>query len=179
MGILRKIFGKDTTTDVLEILAAQHREVDELIEMLLNGEGDRQALFTELANNLAAHATVEEKVFYPAIMAKETKDMLHESVEEHLAIRRLLADLITQNLDNESFKAKLHVLKEQVDHHAHKEEEDELFPKVKDAFSSDERAAIGNELLVMFTELMATNPYQNVPAETAAAAQLDPPAPAR
>jgi hemerythrin superfamily protein len=179
MGILRKIFGKDTTTDVLEILTAQHREVDELLEMLLKGEGDRQALFTELANNLAAHATVEEKVFYPAIMAKETKDMLNESLEEHLAIRRLLSDLITMKLDDEGYKAKLHVLKEQVDHHAHNEEEDELFPKVKDMFSSDERAAIGNELLVMFTELMQTNPYQNVPSETAAAAELEPPAPAR
>lgn len=180
MGILRKIFGKDTTTDVLEILISQHREVDELMELLLKGEGDRQALFTELANNLAAHATVEEEVFYPAIMAKETKDMLNESLEEHLAIRRLLSDLITMKLDDEGYKAKLHVLKEQVDHHAHKEEEDELFPKVKDMFSSDERAAIGNELLVMFTELMATHPYKNVPSETAAAAELEqPPASAR
>lgn len=179
MGILRKIFGKDTTTDVLEILIAQHREVDELLELLLNGEGDRKALFTELANQLAAHATVEEKVFYPAIMAKETKDMLNESLEEHLAIRRLLSDLITMKLDDEGYKAKLHVLKEQVAHHTHKEEEDELFPRVKDMFSADERAAIGNELLVMFTELMQTNPYQNVPSETAAAAELEPPDPAR
>ncbi|MBA3458263.1 MAG: hemerythrin domain-containing protein [Deltaproteobacteria bacterium] len=175
MGILRKIFGKDTTTDVLEILEAQHREVDELIELIEKGEGDRRALFTELANNLAAHATVEEKVFYPAIMAKETNDMLQESVEEHLAIRRLLADLITMKLDADGFKAKLHVLKEQVDHHAHKEEEDELFPKVRSMFSSDERAAIGNELLVMFHELMQAQPYKNVPSETAAAAELAPP----
>lgn len=175
MGILRKIFGKDTTTDVLEILEAQHREVDELIELLEKGEGDRRALFTELANNLAAHATVEEKVFYPAIMAKETNDMLQESVEEHLVIRRLLSDLITMKLDADGFKAKLHVLKEQVDHHAHKEEEDELFPKVRSMFSSDERAAIGNELLVMFQELMQAQPYKNVPSETGAAAELAPP----
>lgn len=179
MGILRKIFGKDTTTDVLEILTAQHKEVDELMEMLESGDGDRKALFTELANNLAAHAAAEEKVFYPAIMAKEIKDMLHEAVEEHLAIKRILADLLTMKLDTEGFKAKLHVLKEQVSHHAHKEEEDELFPKVKDVFSSDERAAIGNEYLVMFTELMATNAYLNLPAETTAAAELDPPARAR
>lgn len=179
MGILRKIFGKDTTTDVIEILEAQHKEVDELIELLMKGEGDRTALVTELANNLAAHVIGEEKVFYPAIMAKETKDMLNESVEEHLAIRRLLSDLITMKLDNEGFKAKLHVLKEQVQHHAHKEEEKELFPKVKDLFSSDERAAIGNDYLVMFTELMATNPYKNIPAETKAAVELDPPHSAR
>lgn len=172
MGILRRLFGKDTTTDVLELLTAQHEEVDMLFEKIEKGEGNRRALFNELADKLAAHATVEEKIFYPAVMAKKTNQLLHESVEEHLAIKRVLADLIEMRLDEDTFKAKLSVLKEHVSHHAHKEEEQKLFPEVKSMFTSDELAAIGNEVLVMFEELMESSPSKNVPAETQMAAEL-------
>lgn len=172
MGILRKLFGKDTTTDVLELLAAQHKEVDELIAKLEHGSGPRRGLLIQLADRLAAHATVEEKLFYPAVMAKRTQDQLHEAVEEHLSIKRLLADMIDMRLDDYMFEAKLQVLKEQVRHHAHQEEEGELFPAVKELLSADERAALGNELLVMFEELMQGHPSQQVPRETAQAAKL-------
>ena len=168
------MFGPDTTTDVVELLESQHKEVDTLFERIEKGEGDRGALFTELADKLAAHATVEEKVFYPAVMARETNDLLKEAVEEHLSIKRLLADLIGLDPKDDEFDAKLKVLKEQVTHHAHKEEEDKLFPIVRDMFSSDERAALGNEVLAMFEELMQSHPYKNVPSEIDAAAQLPP-----
>ena len=159
-------------TDVLEILATQHAEVDMLIEKIEKRDGNRRVLFTELADKLAAHATIEEKIFYPAVMARETDDMLHEAVEEHLALKRILADMIAMRVDDEEFEAKLSVLKEQVTHHAHKEEEAKLFPKVKRMLSADELAALGNEVLVMFEDLMKSHPYKNVPAETDAAAEL-------
>lgn len=174
MGILRKLFGATTSTNVLELLAEQHAEVDALFERIEEGEGNRQALLAELADKLAAHATVEEKIFYPAVMAAETRSLLHESVEEHLGIKRELADLITMRLSEEQFVAKLKVLKEYVSHHAHKEEEAKLFPEVEDLFDADQLAAIGNEVLVMYEELIATSPAQNVPQETAAAAPLPP-----
>lgn len=175
MGILRTLFNKDTTTDVLELLEAQHREVDDLFARIEQGQGDRREVFLELADKLAAHATVEEKVFYPAVMARNTNGLLHESVEEHLAIKRVLADLIEMKLDDDSFKAKIAVLKESVSHHAHREEETKLFPLVRAAFSADERAALGGELLAMFEQLMEQgHPYRNVPAETAMAAELPP-----
>ena len=37
-----------------------------------------------------------------------------------------------------------------------------------------ERAGLGNEVLVMFEELLKTHPRDNVPAETAKAARLAP-----
>ena len=172
MGILSKLFGKDTTTDVLELLAMQHAEVDALFERLEKNDGDRRALVTELADKLAAHATAEEKLFYPAVLAKQTEDQLHEAVEEHLSIKRLLVDLVALSPNDDQFDAKLKVIKEQVAHHAHKEEEGKLFPRVKSLLSADERAALGNEVLCMFEELMQAHPYKNLPAETDAAAKL-------
>jgi hemerythrin superfamily protein len=174
MGIIRRILGQETTSDVLDVLESHHDRIDELFEEIEKGER-RSGAFTELADLLAAHATVEEKIFYPAVMAKDTTDQLHESVEEHLGIKRLLADLIVSQVDQATFKAKIHVLKEQVTHHAHKEEEAKLFPKVKSMLSADERAALGNQVLVMFEDLIVAHPMQNVPGETTKAAPLPAP----
>jgi hypothetical protein len=160
------------TTNVLDLLTSQHNEVDVLFEKLERGQGDRSALFVELADKLAAHATVEEKIFYPGVMAQPTNDMLHEAVEEHLEIKRVLADLITMKLDSDEFNAKLSVLKENVSHHAHEEEEAKLFPLLRSAMSVDQLAALGNDVLAMFEELLSKHPYKNVPSETSKAAPL-------
>jgi hemerythrin superfamily protein len=174
MGIIDRIFSGSTETDVVELLTSHHSALDALFEKLEKGEGDANAHFADLANILAAHSAAEEKIFYPAVMAKDTNSLLHESVEEHLAIKRLLADMLTMKLDSDSWKAKLNVLKENVSHHAHHEEEKKLFPLVRKMFVADQRAAIGNEVLVMFVELMDGNPSSRVPSETAAAAPLPP-----
>src|SRR6185295_7836883 len=102
-------------------------------------------------------------------MAKETEDLLHESVEEHLAVKRLLADMLDLDLDDdedkEEFDAKLSVLEEQVTHHAREEEEAKLFPKLRRLLDADERAALGNEVLAMFEELITHEPRRHVPEE--------------
>jgi hypothetical protein len=160
--------------DVLDILQSQHNEVDELFEKLESGKGDRAELFHELANKLAAHATVEEKIFYPAAMSDDTMEMLHESVEEHLAMKRVLADLLDLDpeTDEDEFDAKLKVLQEEVSHHAHEEEEGKLFPILRKQMSADERAGLGNEVLSMFEQLMTEEPADNLPLETDQAAPL-------
>lgn len=162
--------------DVLELLESQHKEVDDLMERLENGEGDREALFAELADKLAAHAAVEEKIFYPAAMDAQTDELLHEAVEEHLAVKRVLADMLELDPadDEEEFDAKLSVLKEQVSHHAHSEEEAKLFPILRTTMSEDDRAALGNEVLAMFESLIVRAPRRQVPSETDEAAPLPP-----
>ena len=153
---------------VLELLESQHTEVDELIEQLEQGTGDRAALFGELADKLAAHSTVEEKIFYPAVMQSKTSALLHESVEEHLAMKRVLADMLDldPNAHGDEFNEQLASLKEKVTHHAHEEEEGKLFPIVRSSMSEDELAGLGNEVLVMFEALMQEEPRHNVPEET-------------
>jgi hypothetical protein len=163
--------------DVLDLLAEQHKEVDELFEAIENGNGNKKSLFIQLADKLAAHATIEERIFYPAVMAKDTEEILHESVEEHLAIKRVLADLLDLDpvANGDEFDAKMSVLKEQVSHHAHEEEEKELFPKLRKRMSADELAALGNECVAMFEAVIEKEPRRNVPAETAEAAALPSP----
>jgi iron-sulfur cluster repair protein YtfE (RIC family) len=162
--------------DILTVLTEQHEQVDELFAQLESGKGDRTALFAELADKLAAHAASEEKVFYPAVMRKETSELLHESVEEHLAIKRVLADMLEldPDSDKDEFDAKLSVVKEQVSHHAHEEEEDKLFPILRKAMSKVERADLASQYLAMFETLVEEEPRRNVPGETTEAAPLPP-----
>jgi hemerythrin superfamily protein len=162
------------TVNVLDLLTTQHSEVDQLIAQLEKGTGDRSAVFRQLADKLAAHTTVEEKIFYPAVMLRQTSDLLHESVEEHLAIKRVLADMLKLDLDaeRETFDAKLAVLKEEVSYHAHEQEESELFPIVRKTMDEDELAALGNDVLAMFETLMEQEPRRLVPKETDQAAPL-------
>ena len=163
---------KPSTIDVTTLLTSQHDEVDALFAKLESHKGDRRALVIELADKLAAHAAIEEKLFYPGVMSKRTSDMLHESVEEHLEIKRIVADLVTMTLDADALDAKLSVLKENVSHHAREEEEAKLFPIVRAELSADELAALGNECLALFEKLMQGHPSSNVPAETKQAARL-------
>jgi len=165
---------KQTTTllNALDLLSDQHNHLDGLFEQVEADEGGRMAAFFELADTFAAHATIEEKLFYPRVMSDETSEILHKSVEEHLAIRRVLADMLTMDLQDCDFAAKLAVLKEEVSHHAHEVEEQELFPMLRETMDEDELAALGNELLVMFEDLMKSSPRKQVPAETREAAPL-------
>jgi hemerythrin superfamily protein len=166
---------RTASVDILELLQSQHSEVDALIEQLEQRKGDLRAAFGELADKLAAHATVEERIFYPQSMSSETSELLHESVEEHLAIKRVLADMLTMELSSEEFAAKLSVLKEAVSHHAHEEEEGKLFPMLRTLLDADQRAALGNEVLALFEQLLPKHPAKNIPTEITEAAPLPAP----
>jgi hypothetical protein len=105
-------------------------------------------------------------------MSEQTEELLRESVEEHLAVKRVLADLLTEDLDDEEFSAKLSVLKETVSHHAHDEEEQKLFPILRKQLTADELAGLGNDVLALFETLMQSEPRMQVPEETDEAAPL-------
>lgn len=164
----------DTTTNALELLRSQHQEVEALIEEIENTDSpeDKEALFVLLADNLAAHAMIEEKMFYPALMIPRTRESLIEATEEHLEVKRLIADMMALDVEDEHFTAKLTVLKEDIRHHVHDEEEPKLFKEAQKLMSDDELAALGNEMLAMFEMLLEREPRKQVPAETAEAAEI-------
>ena len=162
-----------TPGTALELLTSQHDEVDELIEAIESSDDDEKAeIFAELADKLAAHSATEEKLFYPWVHTRQTEALVLEAAEEHLAIKRVLADLVEMSVDDPQFDAKLAVMKEQIRHHARDEEEDELFPKVRRLASREELEALGAEMLAFFEEQVATEPRTRVKDETAEAARV-------
>jgi hypothetical protein len=162
--------------DAIELLKRQHRFVEELfdqIEQEGEDEEEKVELVQELADNLAAHAAIEERIFYPAAYGDNTRDLLEEAVEEHLALKRVIADLVQMGPSDDYFDAKIAVLKEQVAHHV-EEEEKELFPKVRRELSASHLEAMAVEMETLFDEMMSDDPSAYVPEEIERAAPLRP-----
>ncbi|HEX2571358.1 MAG TPA: hemerythrin domain-containing protein [Polyangia bacterium] len=159
--------------NAIDLLKRQHEEVRQLFEELeqTTDEDEKQALFQELADNLAAHATIEERIFYPAAYAKKTRELLTEAVEEHLAMKRLIADLLGMLPEHENFEAKIKVLKEQVEHHV-EEEEGKLFKAARQELGTEELKKLGAEMNELFDEEMEGEPSEAVPDQTDEAAPL-------
>jgi len=149
--------------DAIEMLEEQHRDVEDLFDELESAEAaDKQDLFDELADQLAVHAAIEEMHFYPAVRAARTEEILLESLEEHLTIKRMLRELLQLDPRNEDFPAKVKVLKEQVEHHV-KEEEDELFPKVRKVLDRKQLVALAEDMSVTQENLLdAGEPRERV-----------------
>jgi len=156
--------------DAIELLESQHREVEKLFEKF-EAAGDkarktRESLCRQISDKLAVHAEIEEKLFYPESRNEDTEELLRESVEEHLAVKRILADLMETEVADEQFDARMKVLKEQVEHHV-EEEEGELFPKVRKALTEDELSDLGSRMEELAEEVLAQgSPSKDIPGQT-------------
>lgn len=159
--------------DATKLLKSQHSEVKTLFAKFESARGanQKQALFDQIADALAAHCTIEEKIFYPSVYVGPLKDELEEAVEEHLAAKRVIADLLAMKPDDDQFDAKMTVLREAIEHHV-EEEEGEMFPKVQKNFGAEELSAMGDQMKALFEQLQEGEPRKNVPAETGMAAPL-------
>jgi hemerythrin superfamily protein len=157
----------------IDMLESQHREVEDLFEEFEEAKGKKKlAIFQQIADKLAVHAAIEEKHFYPAAKSKDTEDMLTEAAEEHLSVKRLIADLLALDTVDETFDAKIKVLQEQVEHHV-EEEEDELFPKVQKMLDDTALEALEQEMTATQEQLLSEgNPRDQVPGETDQAAPI-------
>jgi hemerythrin superfamily protein len=160
--------------DAVYLLTSQHREMEALFKRVLDGGdmGATKKLFAEVADKLTTHMAAEEEIFYPAVRAKRTEDILLESLEEHLSLKRLLADLLQMQPVEPTFEAKFKVLKEQAEHH-HKEEEEHLFPKVGKLLDEGARKTLGEQMMGLQNRLQAEGkPRAAVIGETDSAAPL-------
>lgn len=143
--------------DAIELLEGQHRQVDELFERFEEADdGERRRIVGDVIRQLRIHTSIEEEIFYPAIrdrIASRDDDLL-EAYEEHHAVELLTDELDGMSPDDERFKAKATVVKELVQHHV-EEEEEELFPEVRETLSQDELAELGDRLEARYQELAA------------------------
>ncbi|GEJ58111.1 hemerythrin domain-containing protein [Anaeromyxobacter diazotrophicus] len=142
--------------DALKLLTQQHAEAADLFERFekagKNARKTKEQLCQKLGDALTIHNTIEEKIFYPATKDARTEELLREAVEEHLAVKRLLADILQTDLGDAQFDAKMKVAQEQFQHHR-QEEEKELFPVVRKMMERDELEQLGEEMEQLGNEL--------------------------
>jgi iron-sulfur cluster repair protein YtfE (RIC family) len=128
--------------NAIDLLKKQHEKVTKVLTKMSEGSPTTATELQKLADELVAHMVIEEHIFYPHV--KELmKDMINESFEEHAVARFELARLLLANGTEKKTRAL--VLKELLEHHI-KEEEEEMFPKVKKNIPAEELSALGEKM---------------------------------
>lgn len=140
------------STDAIVLLKQDHKEIRKLFRDF-NGAGpDAQAtkgqLVKKIIEALTVHTYLENECMYPEVrrLLPELEDDILESFEEHHVADVLVTELATMKPGDERFDAKTTVLIESVDHHI-QEEEDNWFPKVREALSRPQLQEIGARML--------------------------------
>ncbi len=154
--------------NAIELLESQHRDVEETFAQIetATDPSTRAKLFETLADSLAIHAAIEEHQFYPVVKANGAREIVLEAAEEHLAVKRVVADIMKIDPSDETFDAKLKFLKQLVMAHV-KEEESQLFPQVKKLLPPDQLEELGDEMESEAGQLFAEGaPRMNIPSET-------------
>ncbi|MEX0666000.1 MAG: hemerythrin domain-containing protein [Acidimicrobiia bacterium] len=151
--------------DAITLLKKDHQEVSKLFKEFEN-LGDRatkskQDIVGTITEELSKHAYVEETVFYPfaAEQVPDVKEHVLEGVEEHHVLKITLAELAGMEPGDE-YDAKVKVLKDVVEHHVD-EEENDWFPKVREAVGRNDLAEVGDRM----EAAKATAPTQPDPSE--------------
>ena len=139
-------------TNAIDLLKKDHDEVDAMFkqyEDIKDGDDhtEKEMIVAQICDALTVHALIEESIFYPAarraLDEEEGKDLLDEAAVEHQTLKDLIARLESAPSDDPLYDAGVKVLSEYVKHHV-KEEENELFPKVRS--SSMDLDAVGQQL---------------------------------
>jgi len=128
--------GPARSQDAIQLLKADHAEVSKMFDKYENGRLSAERkhdLALQICAVLTIHAQIEEEILYPAareVETRETEPMLDEAEVEHGSVKDLVAEIEGASPGDELFDARVKVLGEYVKHHV-KEEEGELFPKIK------------------------------------------------
>ena len=157
MAIRKKAASKPRALDVIALLKADHRQVEQWFEQFdkSKNESKKQQLADQICEALTVHTTIEEEIFYPAfIQATEDKDTHHEAVVEHAGAKALIQQIQKMTAGDDYFDAKVTVLSEMIKHHVKEEEQrGGMFAEAKD--SDMDLQALGQQLLARKEQLMA------------------------
>lgn len=121
--------------DAIELLKADHRQVEEWFEQFEKTRSDerKQQLANQICKALEVHTKIEEEIFYPAFLeATEEEDMHHEAAIEHDGAKKLIAEIEGSSPEDEYYDARVSVLSEMIKHHVKEEEQrDGMFAKAR------------------------------------------------
>ena len=154
-------------SNTIAVLTQDHRDVEALFTTFEGlGPGAhkrRRSVVDKVVVALSQHAGIEETVFYPAVRAQAAplNDDVLEALEEHHVVKWVLAELESLPSQDERFTPKMTVLMENVRHHV-KEEEKDLFPAVRKAFTRSELEELGDALRAA-KKTAPTRPHPRMP----------------
>lgn len=140
------------STDAIVVLKDDHKDIRKLFKAFEdageNAHATKGKLVDQIIELLTVHTYIENEIMYPRVrdLLPDLEDDILESYEEHHVADVLVMELAAMKPDAERFTAKTTVLIENVTHHIDEEEQD-WFPKVREALGRNVLQEIGAEML--------------------------------
>lgn len=127
--------------DVLDLLTADHREVQGLVDEALGTEEEaqRRELLDRIIGQLVRHAAAEETVVYPVMAERlpQGREAVEHDTKEHKEL-----EVLMKELERDATTETLQRLKDVLEDHVH-DEEDEQFPLLRQHVDTEQREAMG------------------------------------
>jgi hypothetical protein len=146
--------------DAVELLRTQHREIEDLLAALAKARAAsvRASVAAELGDLFAIHFALEERVLYPGAREADEGSVAVLAVEDHLNLKRLVAELLETDPEDRVFEALVGTLAAVTREHV-LSEEGRVFPAVRRRLSPVRLRRLAYEMRVLEFELrIATNP---------------------
>lgn len=159
----------DDQRDVVEILAADHREVEAIFVELEQTIGDtdeatrrhRKELLNRAIIELMRHSVAEETEVYPRIRERISYAEAARAQHQHAGAEQTMKLLDHLQPGDAMFDKRLADLIQEVREHV-AEEEREMFPQLRDAFSPDELHTMGARV-ERVKAIAPTRPHPSAP----------------
>jgi hemerythrin-like domain-containing protein len=130
--------------DPIALLKRDHRDVAAMLKTLANSRpgATRRKTTEKVVAALKLHMAIEEDLVYPLIAERVGHEEEQEAETEHVLARDGLAKMM-QLVDEAGYGAAVAMVTAGIKHHV-KEEETEIFPKLKAQLDRDELAQLGD-----------------------------------
>jgi hemerythrin superfamily protein len=130
--------------DPIAMLKRDHREVAAMLKSLANSKpgATRRNTTEKVVAALTLHMAIEEELIYPLVAERVGREEEQEAETEHALAREGLAKM-TQLVAEGGYGAAVAMVTAGIKHHV-KEEETEIFPKLKAKLDRDELAQLGD-----------------------------------
>lgn len=129
---------------IRSLIRMDHTKANTLFAEIQNTDDPHKAqeYFGQLYKDLTAHAEAEEQVVYPAM--RSYYDNTQELYDEQAEMKRMLDEIKSTSPSAPEFKDKVRQLAKVVQDHV-SEEENDMFPKIRDNFSDDQQEQMATE----------------------------------
>jgi iron-sulfur cluster repair protein YtfE (RIC family) len=146
--------------DALTLLKDDHDKVKAMLDKLdkttERAEVTRRDGLQALKQELTVHEAIEEEILYPALKEfAKTRDIALEAYEEHHVVDTIMSELEQTPVSDETWGAKLTVMKENLEHHI-EEEEDEMFRQARRVMDQSELSELGDRMAARKEELRSS-----------------------
>ncbi|MEU4656034.1 hemerythrin domain-containing protein [Streptomyces sp. NPDC023723] len=152
--------------DVIAELTTDHREVEDLfgrIEALPPGDKQRKTYADQVTIELVRHSVAEEAYLYPAVrqFLPDGDEIADKEIEDHAEAERTMKELEGAEPGGAEFDRLITALMTEIRSHL-RDEEDNLFPRLRTAASEDELIKLGDKVR-QAKKTAPTRPHPSAP----------------